>query len=175
MRSGISQSSILGLCVALGTLTAALPLTAHHVLSAEFDEHKPVRLHGVVTRFQWNNPHAFLYIDVTDASGAIANWAVEWASPLELRRSGWSRESFEVGDSVTVEGWPARDGSQMASGRTKQNRCLRGAMRSRRLVGRMVIRDWDSYPGSRATGPTRVRPAWSIARPVRSEWTATAS
>ena len=118
MRATGSQSGILSVAVALGALAAAMPLSAHHVLRAEFDEHKPVTLRGVVTRFQWNNPHAFLYVDVTDVSGKIANWAVEWASPLDLRTSGWTRDSFKVGDTVTVEGWQAQDGSLLASGRT---------------------------------------------------------
>lgn len=102
----------------LAILVAALPLWAHHVLSAEFDEHKPVTLRGVVTRLQWDNPHAFLYVDVKGANGEIVNWAVEWASPLQLRSSGWTRDSFQPGDPVTIEGWPARDGSYMATGRT---------------------------------------------------------
>ena len=50
---------------------AALPLLAHHELRAEFDETKPVTLRGVVTRVEWNNPHAFVYLDVKDPSGAI--------------------------------------------------------------------------------------------------------
>jgi hypothetical protein len=97
---------------------AALPLFAHHELRAEFDEQKPVTLRGIVTRFEWNNPHALLYLDVQDASGAIVNWAVEWASPIELRTAGWTRNAVEVGNSVTVEAWLARDGSKLASGRT---------------------------------------------------------
>ena len=92
---------------------AALPLAAHHELRAEFDAKKPVSLRGIVTRFEWNNPHALLYLDVGTAS-----WAVEWASPLELRKTGWTRDALKVGDSVTVEGWLARDGSKLASGRT---------------------------------------------------------
>lgn len=99
-------------------LAAAMPLCAHHELRAEFDEHKPVTLRGIVTRFEWNNPHAFVYLDVTDARGKIAHWAIEWASPLELRNAGWTRESLKAGDEVRVEGWLARDGSQLASGRT---------------------------------------------------------
>jgi Family of unknown function (DUF6152) len=92
---------------------AALPLAAHHELRAEFDMQKPVSLRGIVTRFEWNNPHALLYLDVGTAS-----WAVEWASPLELRKAGWTKDALKVGDSVTVEGWLARDGSKLASGRT---------------------------------------------------------
>ena len=101
-----------------GVMATALPLLAHHELRAEFDQQKPVSLRGVVTRFEWNNPHAFLFVDVKDSSGEIINWAVEWASPLELRRAGWTRDVLKVGDSVTVEGWLARDGSKLASGRT---------------------------------------------------------
>ena len=97
---------------------AALPLAAHHELRAEFDEQKPVSLRGIVSRFDWNNPHALLYVDVKDASGEIVNWAVEWASPMDLRRAGWTRDALKVGDSVTIEGWLARDGSKLASGRT---------------------------------------------------------
>jgi hypothetical protein len=112
------KTSILFLAVVCGAIVAALPLSAHHELRAEFDEQKPVSLRGVVTRFEWNNPHAFLYVDAKDANGEIANWAVEWASPLELRMTGWTRDAFKVGDSVTIEGWLARDGSKLARGRT---------------------------------------------------------
>jgi hypothetical protein len=92
---------------------AALPLSAQHELRAEFDQQKPVSLHGIVTRFEWNNPHALLYLDV-----GTVNWAVEWASPINLRKAGWTRDAVKVGDSVTVEGWLARDGSKLASGKT---------------------------------------------------------
>ena len=101
------------LVLGCGVVAAALPLWAHHELRAEFDEQKLVTLRGIVTRFEWNNPHALLYID----AGTV-NWAVEWASPLELRKVGWTRDTLKVGDAVTVEGWLARDGSKLASGRS---------------------------------------------------------
>jgi len=110
--------SILRFAVAFFTLAVALPVWAHHDLRAEFDEQKPVSLRGIVTRFEWSNPHAFLHVDVKDPSGEIVNWAVEWASPLDLHKAGWTRDALKVGDSVTVEGWLARDGSKLASGRT---------------------------------------------------------
>jgi len=106
------------LASALSIFAGALPLAAHHELRAEFDEQKPVSLRGIVTRFDWNNPHALLYVDVKAASGEVANWAVEWASPLELRKAGWTKDALKVGDSVTVGGWLARDGSKLAAGRT---------------------------------------------------------
>jgi hypothetical protein len=110
--------SVFRFALACGALVAALPLAAHHELRAEFDERKPVTLRGIVTRFDWNNPHAFLYVDVKDPGGEIVNWAVEWASPLDLRKAGWTRDALKVGDSITVEAWLARDGSRLASGRT---------------------------------------------------------
>ena len=142
-----------------GVMAIALPLLAHHELRAEFDEQKPVSLRGIVTRFEWNNPHAFLYVDVKDANGEIVNWAVEWASPLELRRAGWTRDALKVGDSVTVEGWLARDGSKLASGRTivlasgkrlaeaPETQLRRQARRrNQRRAGPMAIRGWASCP-----------------------------
>jgi Family of unknown function (DUF6152) len=110
--------NVFRVALACGAIFAALPLSAHHELRAEFDEQKPVSLRGIVTRFDWNNPHAFLYVDVKDPSGEAVHWAVEWASPLDLRKAGWTRDALKVGDSVTVEGWLARDGSKLASGRT---------------------------------------------------------
>ena len=105
------------MALAFGAL-AAIPLFAHHEPRAEFDEQKSVKLRGIVTRFEWDNPHALLYVDVTDKSGDIANWAIEWASPLDLRKAGWTRDAVQVGEAVTFEGWPARDGSKFVSGRS---------------------------------------------------------
>ena len=96
------KTSILFLAVVCGAIVAALPLSAHHELRAEFDEQKPVSLRGVVTRFEWNNPHAFLYVDAQDANGEIANWAVEWASPLELRMTGWLDAYWWSSDDVRL-------------------------------------------------------------------------
>jgi len=99
-------------------LAVALPLSAHHELRAEFDEAKTLTLRGTVTKVEWDNPHAFFYVDAREPGGAIVNWAVECASPLDLRRNGWTRDSLKVGDSVTVKGWPARDGSKLMSSLT---------------------------------------------------------
>ena len=89
-----------------------MPVWAHHELAAEFDDQRPVTLKGTVTKFEWNNPHVYFFVDVQDARGGIANWALELASPSELKNSGWNRESLQVGDPVTVEGNLARDGTK---------------------------------------------------------------
>ena len=106
------------LILALGVGLAAMPVWAHHELAAEFDDQRPVTLKGTVTKFEWNNPHVYFFVDVQDARGSIANWALELASPSELKNSGWSRESLQVGDLVTVEGNLARDGTKLAQAKT---------------------------------------------------------
>ena len=101
------------LCTALSISS----LVAHHSFSAEFDAQKPVTLEGTVTRLEWANPHVYFYIDVKDASGAVANWACETGGPNSLIRSGWRRDAMKIGDKVIVKGYRARDNSNTADAR----------------------------------------------------------
>jgi len=96
-------------------LTAAAPAIAHHAFAAEYDADQPVTLKGKVTKFEWTNPHARFYIDVVDAKGVVTNWNLELASPNVLKRNGWSSKILQIGDTVTVEGSRAKDGSKMAN------------------------------------------------------------
>jgi hypothetical protein len=101
-----------------GAVVAVMPLLAHHSFAAQYDDKKAVTLKGTVSKFDWSNPHVFLFLDVSDSSGKIVNWALEWESRIELKRAGWSQDSVKVGDVVTVEGSLARDGSKQASGKS---------------------------------------------------------
>ncbi len=103
--------------LASALLLATLPVLAHHSFKAEYDENHPITLNGTVTKFLWKNPHVMLYIDVKDESGKDANWELELASPNGLTREGWKVDSLKPGDQVTVNGFPARDGSHLASAR----------------------------------------------------------
>lgn len=103
------------LAVSIGLLLAASPVVAHHAFSAEFDSEKPVTLSGVVTKLDWTNPHAWIYVDVKDEAGKVANWGFELASPNGLMRNGWTRFSLKPGDEVTVEGSRAKNGSTVAN------------------------------------------------------------
>ncbi len=106
------------LVAGLSLLVPAIPALAHHSFVAEYDGKRPVTLSGVVTRVEWTNPHARFYIDVKDENGNVTNWNLELASPIALRRLGWTRDFLEVGSVVTVFGSLAKDGSKMANART---------------------------------------------------------
>jgi len=93
---------VLGICV---------PVNAHHSFAAVFDVDSSIAVSGTVTKVEWMNPHAWIYIDVEDDDGGSENWAFELGSPNGLMRRGWTRKSVQVGDVVSVTGYLARDGS----------------------------------------------------------------
>jgi len=100
---------------ALALLAAPIVVFAHHSFGAVFDANQPVTLTGVVTRVEWTNPHSHLYLDVKDDKGAIGKWALEGYPATVLARTGWTRDqTVKIGDTVTIFGWKARDGSNLA-------------------------------------------------------------
>jgi len=104
-----------GCGVALATMMAmAAPVAAHHSVAAQYDSNQSVALRGVITRVEWQNPHIFFYIDVTDGASLTTNWAVEFTGPNLLYRAGWRKDSVKAGDEVTIEGMHARNGSNQA-------------------------------------------------------------
>jgi uncharacterized protein DUF6152 len=94
---------------------AAGSLLAHHSFAAQYDASKSVKVTGAVTKVEWMNPHARFYLDVKDAAGNVLNWEFELGSPNSLLRLGWTRNSLKTGDSITVSGYPARDGSRVVN------------------------------------------------------------
>ncbi len=99
-------------------LASAFPLLAHHSFAAEYDAGKKVELKGTVTKFEWTNPHAHFYLDVTDPDGKVENWNLELASPNMMVRNGWKRTSLKEGDKVVVVASRAKDGTTTASAET---------------------------------------------------------
>ena len=104
------------LCIA--SVAASGRALAHHSFAAEFDANAPVTLTGTVTKLEWTNPHIWFFMDVKGETGTVANWGLEMASPSQLLRAGWKRDSMKIGDVVTVEASRARDGSTNANART---------------------------------------------------------
>ena len=99
-----------------GITLAAVPVLAHHSFAAEYDSSASVAIKGTVTKVEWTNPHSYVYVDVKDVSGNVVNWAVEGYPPNTLRRTGFTRDLMKQGDTVTINGWKARDGaSRMAA------------------------------------------------------------
>jgi hypothetical protein len=98
---------------AILVLTASYAF-AHHPFAAEFDWKKPITITGTVTKFEWANPHSNLYIDSKDGA-TVKKWAFEMGNPPTLSRIGWNDKTLKVGDTVTVDAWLAKDGSNRAS------------------------------------------------------------
>ncbi len=114
-----SRSATIAVCLALLLLIAARAALAHHSFAAEFDAAKTFKLTGVVTKVEWQNPHTFFYIDVTDtATTKVTNWALEMGSPNGLMNQGWTRNTLKVGDVVTVDGSLARSGKPLGNARS---------------------------------------------------------
>ena len=84
-------------------VVAVTPLIAHHSFAAQFDRNKPVTLVGPVTKIDWINPHARIFMDAKDANGKTVNWEIELGAPAILLRSGWTRTAIKVGEVVTVK------------------------------------------------------------------------
>jgi DNA/RNA endonuclease YhcR with UshA esterase domain len=116
MRLSMHVKSVavaIGVCLLLG----ALPVAAHHSFAAEYDEKKPVKVTGTVKKVEWTNPHSRMYLEVKDANGAVTVWNFEFGSPNHLFRAGWTRNTVKEGDRITVEGWAAKDGTNLAQTR----------------------------------------------------------
>ena len=107
------------LAASLAVLFGFVAVSAHHSAAAAYDTAKKITMKGTVTKVEWKNPHVFYYLDVADASGAVANWAVEGSTPNQLYRNGWRKDDLKVGDAVTVaNSSPARNGTHKAYGGT---------------------------------------------------------
>lgn len=92
----------------------AASLPAQNGFSATYDSSRQIRLKGTVTQIDWSNPHAYVFVNVTDSAGTVANWAVEIGNPLDLERDGWKPTTLHIGDTVTLDANPARGSSKQA-------------------------------------------------------------
>jgi hypothetical protein len=95
-----------------GAVLLASAAWGHHSFAAEFDTKKPVSITGVISKLDWVNPHAYVYLDVKDANGATARWGFQTLPPGMMKARGVSRDMFAVGQTVTIFGYGAKDGTQ---------------------------------------------------------------
>jgi hypothetical protein len=103
--------------VAVFALVAAAPLVAHHSFASEFDASKAIRLTGTLTKIEWTNPHSYFYLDVKDEKGVVVNWACEGAPPGAFSRRGFKKGDIKIGDTLVVDGYRAKDGSNLMDAR----------------------------------------------------------
>lgn len=98
-------------------------VAAHHASTPFYDPDRRVEIEGTVTRFVFRNPHAFLYVDVSETDGATTEWQVELGAPVSLRRTGWTPDTLAIGTIVKVAGQPARqEGAKGIGGPVRMTR-----------------------------------------------------
>lgn len=90
----------------------------HHSFAAEYDDKKPLKLTGAITKVDWSNPHVYFYIDVEDEKGSVTSWAMEMGAPGALRGRGWDKNTLKIGEVVIVDGTRAKDGGNHGNART---------------------------------------------------------
>ncbi len=98
-----------------------LPVFAHHGFQAEYDGSKVIYITGTLTKFEWENPHAYFWVDAKDdSSGKVTTWVFEGASPIAVKRTGTVRADFtsNLGKTVTVRGIPGKDGTTKGAAET---------------------------------------------------------
>jgi hypothetical protein len=105
MRRGVVSFALLVIVGGAGSASA------HHSFAAYFND-QIVEVTGRVTEFRFSNPHGMITLEVRGQDGGTEVWRAETNAPVILRRRGWAADSLRAGETIAVEGWPARDGGR---------------------------------------------------------------
>jgi hypothetical protein len=103
----MKRNALIALSLCIGLLLAAIPVLAHHAISAEFDTTKPVKFEGTVKTVDWMNPHIYVNIEAKE-NGKTVVYSVEGGPPNSLYRQGWRPDTLKIGDKVQVSGVRAK-------------------------------------------------------------------
>ena len=107
---------LLLLVIGLGFVLWSPVMRAHHAEAAEYDATKPVKVSGMLTKVEWQNPHVWFYVEVKE-DGKLTTWGFSTAPPGALMRRGVTKAALKIGSVINIEGVRARDGSNNASAR----------------------------------------------------------
>ena len=115
----MTRTKSAAILLGFGLLVSAPVFGRYHSFAAEYDRNKQFEVKGTVTKIEWMNPHAYMYVDVKDeSSGKVSNWAFELGNLSGLMRQGWRKDSLKPGDAVTVEAYRSKDGSNLGNARS---------------------------------------------------------
>lgn len=132
--------------VAILVLIFSPAVSAHHSAAVAYDLDKYITLQGVVTEVKWENPHTWIFLDVTNAGGTVVKWGFEGAVPNQLYRRGVTPALLKPGQPITIKGHPARDSSRHFG-----------------EVHEIVLQDGRSFViGASGTGPRTSSPAAGV-------------
>jgi hypothetical protein len=117
-RIAMNRSAMFVGAVVITLLAAAIPVVAHHSFAAEYDRNRTITVTGSVTKLEWTNPHARLYVMGSDETGKTQEWDFELGPPNGLMRNGWRRDSLKAGLTVVVEGFRSKTSTVVANARS---------------------------------------------------------
>jgi hypothetical protein len=106
----MKRTRLRALPMCIGILALAAAAFAHHG-TANYDTSTKITVKGVVTDFQFVNPHVLIYWEAKDDSGEIQKWQGELTSPNHLMRAGWTKATLKPGDEITINGYGTKSGA----------------------------------------------------------------